>query len=333
MKLVTFMLNTAAGRSERIGALIGDQVIDLNAGYALYLSQVEKEPKPYALAEVRIPPGMIGFLEGEEKSMQAARLTLDYVKIILERGNSRGLHGENLAHDVSQVKLLAPVPRPKTLVDFGAYEKHAKDAGGKTGLLHGDVWYKVPGYYKGNPGNVIGPDEDIYWPNYGEVKLDYECEIGIYIGKKGANIPREEASRYIAGYTIFNDISERMMCLNDIKLLGMAKGKDFDHGKIMGPCLVTPDEVDFKSLKATVRINGEFQGEAYAREMYWSWEQLITHLSRSMTLNPGDFLGSGTMGLCCGMSTGRMLQPGDVIELEINGIGVLRNKVVMPPVS
>jgi len=330
VKLVTYELSGHSGPVQRVGALVGDMVLDLNAGYAAYLGEVEGEPNAYALAQVRVPPSMIGLLEGEERSISEARKTVDYLGERLRRGDAPGgLRGETLFHQASAVRLLAPVPRPNTLRDWLCFEEHLKGAMEKGGGQMPELWYKIPSCYKGNPCTVIGPDEEIWWPEWEDVLLDYECELGMYIGKKGRDIPVEDASRYIAGFTIFNDVSERTIEIKELSLwLGPIKGKDFDHGNVMGPCLVTPDELDFKSITVTVRINGEFQVEGRAGDMYWSWEQLIAHASKSTTLYPGDFFGSGTVGKCCGIDVGRFLQPGDVVELEASDIGVLRNRVV-----
>jgi 2-keto-4-pentenoate hydratase/2-oxohepta-3-ene-1,7-dioic acid hydratase in catechol pathway len=191
-----------------------------------------------------------------------------------------------------------------------------------------EVWYRIPVYYKGNPSSVIGPEESILWPNYTE-RLDYELEFGIYIGKRGKDISADDAHEYIAGYTIFNDVSARDILQEEISMfLGPAKGKDLDTGNVMGPCLVTPDELDVSDLKMTARINGEIWSEGTTSDMYWTFPKIIAYISRSETLYPGDFIGSGTVADGCGDELDRWIQPGDVIELEVEGIGVLRNPVV-----
>jgi 2-keto-4-pentenoate hydratase/2-oxohepta-3-ene-1,7-dioic acid hydratase in catechol pathway len=328
MKLVSYETPCNLGRS--IGALIDGKIIDLNAGYVLYLKETESEATPYRLANVRVPPSMLGFLQGEEKSMEAAKKTIAYINGRLKKGEMPiGPKGEKLVYNRNEVRLLAPVPRPNTLRDWLCFEEHLKMGAEKLGKKVPELWYKLPECYKGNPCTVIGTDDEIWWPSWEGVNLDYECELGMYIGKKGRDIPLDDASKYIAGYTIFNDVSDRTIETKEISLwIGPGKGKDFDHGNVMGPCMVTPDELDFRSIKTTVRINGEFQVEGYAKDMFWSWKQLIEHASKSMTLYPGDFFGSGTIGRGCGMDMGRTLKPGDIIEIEATGIGILRNKVV-----
>jgi len=148
-----------------------------------------------------------------------------------------------------------------------------------------DLWYQMPTYYKGNPCAVIGTDMPILWPKYTE-KLDYELEYGLYIGKQGKNISSSDADEYIAGYTIFNDVSARDIQLKEKSLtLGPTKGKDFNTSNIMGPCLVTPDELDVSNLRMIARINGEVWSEGNTADMYWSWPKIIEYISASETLS------------------------------------------------
>ena len=166
------------------------------------------------------------------------------------------------------------------------------------------------------------------WPSYTK-KLDYELEFGIYIGKEGKNIKADDAPEYIAGYTIFNDVSARDVLQEEVSMfLGPAKGKGLDTGNVMGPCLVTPDELDISDLQMIARINGETWSEGSTSDMYWSFPKIIEYISRSETLYPVDFIGSGTVANGCGDELDRWIQPGDIIELEVEGIGILRNAVV-----
>jgi 2-keto-4-pentenoate hydratase/2-oxohepta-3-ene-1,7-dioic acid hydratase in catechol pathway len=191
------------------------------------------------------------------------------------------------------------------------------------------VWYERPIYYKPSRFAVIGTETDIAWPAYSKL-LDFELEFGFYIGTPGKDIPKERARAHIFGYTIFNDISARdEQTLEMPGQLGPGKGKDFDGGNVMGPCLVTADELtDPYALEMVVRVNGEEWGRGNSREMHWKFEDLIAHTSRSETLHSGEFFGSGTVGNGCGLEHMRFLAPGDTIELEVERIGVLRNRVV-----
>jgi len=187
-------------------------------------------------------------------------------------------------------------------------------------------WYEIPVYYKGNPDTVFGPDDDILWPAYTE-KLDYELELCAVIGKRGRKVGEEDAPAYIAGYTIFNDWSARDIQFREMKVgLGPGLGKDFATS--LGPCLVTPDEIDIYAAPMQARINGEVWSSGTQGAMRFDFAQIIAHLSNEQTLLPGDVLGSGTVGRGCGLELDRWLRPGDVVELEVEGIGILRNRVV-----
>jgi 2-keto-4-pentenoate hydratase/2-oxohepta-3-ene-1,7-dioic acid hydratase in catechol pathway len=160
--------------------------------------------------------------------------------------------------------------------------------------------------------------------------MDFECEFGCYIGKPGRDIPKEKAREHIFGYTIFDDFSARDEQTKDMPgQLGPAKGKDFDGGNAMGPCLVTADELkDPYTLAMIARVNGEEWNRGNSSTMRWKFEDCIAHVSRSETLHPGEFFGSGTVGGGCGLEHLRFLKSGDVVELEVEGIGVLRNRVL-----
>lgn len=193
------------------------------------------------------------------------------------------------------------------------------------------TFYEQPIYYKANRLAVIGTDHDVRWPSYSKV-LDFELEFGFFIGRRATDVAKEEARSYIYGYTIFNDVTARDAQTAEMGgQLGPAKGKDFDTANPMGPCLVTADELtDPYNLSMIARVNGEEWTRARSNTMYWSFEDLIAHISRSETLYPGEFIGSGTVEGGCGLELMRFLSPGDVVELEVEGIGVLRNRIVQP---
>lgn len=327
MKLVTFTVATPVGGIQRIGAIHRDKVIDLNMGYARYLAEKHGNIEAYELASAILPPDMIAFLRRGDEGKDRVRLTLDYVAKHQDTDSLSGPRGERILYDVSEVRLKAPVPRPNSLRDYLAFEGHASFSGKKQ-LDKG--WYEIPVCYKGTPDSVIGPDEMILWPAFTDL-LDYELEYGIYIGKEGRNIPREQAGDYIAGYTIFNDVSARDIQLREMLAGGLGPAKGKDTCSVMGPCLVTPEEVDPKNLHMMARINGELWSDNNSGAAYWTWPQIIEFASMEETLYPGDFLGSGTVEGGCGLELNRWIQPGDIIELEIEGIGILRNRVGEKP--
>ncbi|MFY9398923.1 MAG: fumarylacetoacetate hydrolase family protein [Desulfomonilia bacterium] len=180
---------------------------------------------------------------------------------------------------------------------------------------------------------MVGTGADVRIPPYTS-RFDYELEFGVFIGRKGVDIPKEQAREYIGGYTVFNDFSARDIQLREQKgRLGPAKGKDFDTGNAMGPYLVTPDEVpDPYGLAMIARVNGEEWSRGTSADMGYTFEDLIAYISRSETLHPGDFIGSGTCSgpgcRGCGLEMNRFLEPGDVVELEVERLGTLRNRVV-----
>jgi 2-keto-4-pentenoate hydratase/2-oxohepta-3-ene-1,7-dioic acid hydratase in catechol pathway len=230
---------------------------------------------------------------------------------------------------VAGAVLLAPL-RPRSLRDFLTFEGHLKNAMTNLGRPIAPEWYQTPAYYKGMPDTVIGPEEEIPWPAYTE-KLDHELELAIVIGKPGKDIKREQALEHVFGYTIWNDMSARDVQTKELPIgMGPAKAKDWDGSNVLGPCIVTADEVDVGDLRLTVRVNGETWGGDTTARMHHKVQDLIAYASQAQTLYPGEVLGSGTATGGSGLELNRWLAPGDVIEMEADGIGILRNRVGRP---
>ena len=226
--------------------------------------------------------------------------------------------------------LLAPL-RPRTLRDFLTFEGHLKNAFAGLGKAIPDEWYTVPAYYKGLPDTVIGPDAEIPWPSYTD-RLDHELELAAVIGTAGKDIPAERALDHVFGYTIWNDMSARDTQQRELPVgMGPCKAKDWDGSNVLGPCIVTPDELDIRDVALRVRINGEEWGGDSTANMHFSFADLIAYASQDLTLRPGEVLGSGTATGGSGLELDRWLQPGDLIEMEADGIGVLRNRVGTKP--
>ncbi|MBX2837209.1 MAG: fumarylacetoacetate hydrolase family protein [Gammaproteobacteria bacterium] len=325
MKLVTFTVPTVTGPAIRIGAIIGDQIIDLNIACRVHLSSSDDVARASQIADALVPPDMIAFFTGGKLSKKAAEEALTYVT---ENSITRGPSNETVVHALETTQLLAPVPRPTSIRDTLSFEGHMINFERRTGKKTPQRWYETPIYYKGNPASVVGHAADVVWPDYTE-KFDYELEFGCYIGKQGCNITAEAATDHIAGYTIFNDMSARDVIPGEVAMfLGPGKGKDMDSGNVMGPCLVTPDELDVSNLDMKARINGEIWSHSNSNDMFWSFEQIIAYISRFETLYPGDFIGSGTVENGCGDEMERWIKPGDIVELEVEGIGKLTNKIV-----
>jgi len=227
---------------------------------------------------------------------------------------------------VEDARLLAPL-RPRSIRDFLTFEGHLHNALSRLGRPIPDEWYTVPAYYKGMPDTVIGPEDEVPWPAYTE-KLDHELELAAVIGTQGKDISRERALDYVFGFTIWNDVSARDVQTRELPIgMGPAKAKDWDGSNVLGPCIVTADEIDASNLRMSVRVNGETWGEDSSANMHHSFADLIAYASQAQTIYPGEVLGSGTAAGGSGLELDRWLEEGDVVELEIEGIGVLRNRI------
>ena len=224
---------------------------------------------------------------------------------------------------------------PAQLRDCLAFEAHLLNAFAQARKMTGrafeipQVWYDQPIYYKANRFSVIGHGQDVHWPAYSD-HMDLELELAVVIGKGGCNISRADAPDHIFGYTIFNDVTARDAQLAEMAgQLGPAKGKDFDTGNILGPWILTADEVAHPvALAMSVSVNGEVWGGGNSTDMYHDFAAIIAHVSSSETLHPGEVIGSGTVGTGCGLEIGRALQNGDLMELSVEGIGCLSNRII-----
>jgi 2-keto-4-pentenoate hydratase/2-oxohepta-3-ene-1,7-dioic acid hydratase in catechol pathway len=289
------------------------------------------ESNPYEYASFLVPPRMVKFFEGGEKSKQAARESLEFVEDGF-KGSEKpaGPGGEQIVYGFDEVEILAPVPMPNIVRDCMVFLEHFRENWKKKGIEVPDVFYKWPCWATQSGAVVVGTGSPILKPRYTQ-QFDFELELGLYIGRKGINIPEEEAENYIAGFTVFNDVSARDVQFEEQQMrLGPAKGKNFEHGSVMGPCLVTPDEIDYNNLRMIARVNDELVADDNSRDMHHKFPAIIARISEEEYVHPGDFIASGTSphGTTHASSLGRWLRPGDVVELEIEGIGVIRNEVV-----
>jgi 2-keto-4-pentenoate hydratase/2-oxohepta-3-ene-1,7-dioic acid hydratase in catechol pathway len=235
------------------------------------------------------------------------------------------------------IRFLPPVPRPLAFRDFYAFEAHVKTARARRGLPMVPAWYEIPAFYFSNHNALVGHDDRVKAPA-GCAELDYELELGVVIGRGGRDIPLERAWEHVAGFTIINDLSARDLQRREMAIgLGPAKGKDF--ATAVGPWLVTRDEFADRiegerlSLEMVARVNGRELSRGNVSSLHHSIPALIAHASRDVMLFPGELLGTGTVGTGCILelgpeTTGGWLEPGDVVELEIERIGVLRTSIV-----
>lgn len=331
MKLVTYQYPSG---EQRLGALhsCDDQLADLAKAFNSLSGKSSK-----ALGSMQ------ALIESGEKGLELAQIALDYARSDTSYG---------LSVPTQSVQLLSPLPVPVQMRDFLCFETHLKQsfqsameiqsmmaedpvkamadfkASGRFDVP--EVWYEFPIYYKCNRFACIGTGQDILWPA-GSKLMDYELELAAVIGRGGKDISAADADQHIFGYTVFNDMSARDIQTHEMQgMLGPAKGKDFDTGNILGPCIVTADELDPYDLTMIARVNGEEWSRGNSGTMFHRFENCIEHVSRSETLYPGEILGSGTVGNGCGLELKRFLNPGDVIELEIEGIGILKNRLIKP---
>ena len=316
MKLLTFELQG----SQYLGALTQAGVVNLS-------TTVPAEPAFSSMQD---------FIEAGQPALDLAYAVLASSPAII---------------DSDRINWLAPLPLPVQIRDCLGFEEHLKNAfesAVKVGAMAADdpvkaeeelrasgrfavpeVWYQQPIYYKANRFSVAPTGKEIAWPAYSQI-MDFELEMACIIGKKGQDISKDKAHEHIFGYTIFNDFSARdAQMLESQGMLGPAKGKDFDDSIILGPVIVTKDELtDPYNLRMQARVNGETWCDNNSSTIHWKFSDMIAHISMGETLHPGEVIGSGTVGLGCGLEHLRFLNDGDIVELEIDQIGVISNKVI-----
>lgn len=345
MKLVTFRRVGEAYGAGRVGVLLPYGVVDLQAAAPLAFEDAADQP----LDMLRLLDGSDEGL-GLDGAVQVVNAVLDQlggaVDVVRDEADPDeidiageiSIGGEALLLPRGETRLLAPLPRPRSLRDFYAFEQHVATARRHRGQPVPPAWYRMPVFYFGNHGAIFGPDESIPMPQTDQ--LDYELEVACVIGRQGRNISPDEVWEHIAGFTIMNDWSARDIQREEMSVgLGPAKGKDFATS--LGPYLVTLDEIDADlsndgerfELEMIARVNGREYSRGNLGDMYYSWGQIVAHASRDTTLYPGDVIGSGTVGSGCILeltpeAVGGWLEPDDVVELEVSGLGRLRNRIV-----
>jgi 2-keto-4-pentenoate hydratase/2-oxohepta-3-ene-1,7-dioic acid hydratase in catechol pathway len=264
-------------------------------------------------------PGAVGdpgFPQTMEALVEEGRPALEAAREALGRDHEQ--------HAIEGARLLVPL-LPGSLRDFLAFEDHVKAGSARRGEPVPDAWYEAPSYYKGNHRSVFGPEEEIPWPPYTD-ELDYELEVAAILGGRGRDLDAGRAAQLVFGYTLMNDWSARDVQRKEMAVrLGPAKGKDFATS--LGPCIVTADELDPSTLRLTARVDGETWSDGSLGQAHWTFPQMIAHVSEGEDVWPGDVYGSGTFAGGCGLDLGRFLWPGAIVELEAEGIGVLRNRV------
>jgi 2-keto-4-pentenoate hydratase/2-oxohepta-3-ene-1,7-dioic acid hydratase in catechol pathway len=308
------------GRSSgapRLGALVdGDRrVVDLRTSHEASLVADGAAAERASQMAGAVLGDTLALIEAGSPGLATARAALSRAQEL----------GETL--DAADVTLTAPL-RPTRLRDCIAFETHMRNfLVEQNGQEIPPEYFEIPVYYKGNPRTVFGPGEEVPWPGYSE-QWDYELELGVVLGREAVDVPVEEAEAQIFGLTCFNDFSARDTLRKEIAVgLGPGKAKDFATG--LGPCLVTIDEIpDLYDLRMEARVNGETWSTGSTSDIHWRFDQTISRMSAAEPLVPGEIFGSGTVANGCGLELGRFLKDGDVVEIEIEHIGVLRNRVV-----
>ncbi|ROO88016.1 2-keto-4-pentenoate hydratase/2-oxohepta-3-ene-1,7-dioic acid hydratase in catechol pathway [Actinocorallia herbida] len=324
MRYATFEVETPVGPVRRVGIVTsaGD-LLDVNLAFAHTLAGRVDRSRARAIADALVPADLAVLLANGEAAREAVLRAADLTDAPLD---ALSAGGGRLIYRHEEVRLLAPLPSPPSLRDCAAFEQHVKNS------TRGNVpaeWYEMPVYYKGNPRSVVGTGADVVVPR-GAERLDYELEFAIVIGRAGRDVPPESAAAHIAGYTVFNDVSERRQQFKEMRGgLGPAKGKDRDGWNVLGPYLVTADAWDPAEPHTMVaRVAGEVWSRGSTDSIHHSVAEIVSYLSRAEELRPGDVIGAGTVGWGSGLELGRYPQAGDLVELEIDGLGVLANRWV-----
>ncbi len=330
MKLITFLTGE---RKPRAGVVLDNSIVALQYPSLLELL---RDPDGLSKAQVAVQPGPS--TTAFYSTSFASGLPLALPELPSTILNSQPPVREE--YTLNEVVLLPPIPDPPTVRDFFAFEQHVKTARANRGLGMMPEWYEVPTFYFTNTSELHGHDNAVPYPQ-GSNALDFELEIACVIGRNGKDIPVDEATSYIAGYTIMNDWSARDFQMKDMAIgLGPGKGKDFATS--LGPVLVTPDELaprrtghgasERYAMPMIARINGREVSRGNFNSIHYSFAEMIAYASRNTRIRIGDVIGSGTVGTGCILELGTQVHPwlqrDDEVELEIEGIGVLRNRII-----
>jgi 2-keto-4-pentenoate hydratase/2-oxohepta-3-ene-1,7-dioic acid hydratase in catechol pathway len=323
MRLVTF---ETPARQSRIGAMTGDgRVVDLHSACALYLRDVEDESAFYRLADALVPPEMRALFEGGNTSLEAARKAFDYV--VQQDSDVAGPHGENVFYATDEITLKAPLIPKKFFHTAGNFREHHEEAT-KAGFSHPVMPWIV---FFQNVDAIIGHDEAVIYPEHLTQELDYELELAVVLKKGGKHFSPEEAKDYVGGYVIFNDITARDIQRREMKSGVFSFCKGIDTFCPLGPWIVTADEIpDPHNLAMELRVNGEARQRSHSSRMSVKIPDILSHYS-PMGYSAGDVVSTGTVSGVAAFSgdpKAWYLRVGDVMECEIEKIGVLRNRVI-----
>jgi len=344
MKLVVY------GPERRVGALAGDQLVDVNRAYAKYLAEKRGEPRPVAMANAVVPADLGALIESGPRALEGAQEALDY--LANEAQDEEGIRGALMVRPANSVRFHAPLPSPGSRIACGGanYAKHS--AGIRRGMTGQDTTeqevYETArreglwGFWKVNHG-LLGPEDALAYPRRTE-RLDYEGEVAVVLGKTGKNLTQAQAREAIWGVTLFVDWSIRDLG-GPPRGLSFNLAKNFDGSTALGPCIVV-GEVDPQNLDVETRLSGEVRQRYNTQEMIYSFVEILEYLSRDFTFLPGDVVSGGTgagtaldsspRGADSKLPPDRFVKPGDVLEVTSPPAGTLRIRVTEPsdaPVS
>lgn len=322
MRLITFEDSV---RRSRIGAVTGDErVVDLNSACALYLRDVENESAFYRLADALVPPNMLALFQGGDTSLEAARKAFDYAQ---QNGDPSGSQGEPITYSLNEVTLKAPIVPKKFFHTAGNFREHHEEAT-KAGFSHPVMPWIV---FFQNVDAIIGHEEPVIYPEHLTQELDYELELAVVLKQGGKHFTPEEAASHIGGYVIFNDITARDIQRREMKSGVFSFCKGIDTFCPLGPWIVTADEIpDAHNLAMELRVNGESRQRSHSGKMSVKIPEILSHYS-PMGYSAGDVVSTGTVSGVAAFSgdpEAWYLKAGDVMECEIEKIGVLRNPVI-----
>mgnify|MGYP005858740443 CR=1 FL=1 len=305
MRLLTFIVDGTS----RLGLAVNGQIVDLALAYAAIPAAQREGP-------AALPSEMVAFLQAGDPAMQAARQ--------VERGIQRGAltvgpNGEKVVYGKNEVRIAAPIARPGKIICLGLnYADHIAETGAQKP--------NAPILFAKFANAIIGPGEAIRLPRASQA-VDYEAEMAFVIGKTARRVPLEAAYEYVAGYMNFNDVSARDLQRETSQWL---RGKGADTFAPTGPYLVTRDEVpDPQTLDVRLWLNGQLMQNSNTKHLIFNVPFLVHHISKTMTLEPGDIVATGTPdGVGFARKPPVLLKEGDVVRIEIGNLGVLENPVV-----
>jgi 2-keto-4-pentenoate hydratase/2-oxohepta-3-ene-1,7-dioic acid hydratase in catechol pathway len=323
MRLITF---EDPVRQQRIGAATRDgRAVDLNSACAVYLREIEHESAFRRLADALVPANMRELFEGGDTSLEAAQKALDFALTL--DGDEAGVNGEPMFYELAALKLKAPIIPKKFFHTAGNFREHHEEAT-KAGFSHPVMPWIV---FFQNVDAIIGHEDAVIYPEHLTQELDYELELAVVLKKSGKHFTPEEAASHVGGYVIFNDITARDIQRREMKSGVFSFCKGIDTFCPLGPWIVTADEIpDAHNLAMELRVNGESRQRSHSSKMSVKIPEILSHYS-PMGYSAGDVVSTGTVSGVAAFSgdpKAWYLKPGDVMECEIEKIGVLRNRVI-----